>query len=530
MAGVGDRKLHVTLIHPPASSTLTARTLDAVPPLGLAYVAAAVVRAGYDVDVVDAVGERLEAFHIFSSERRILLRGLDFDTIVDRVPEHTDVIGISCMFSNAWRPVRALVERLAAARPEARIVLGGEHATACHEHILATCPAVDFCVLGEGEETFCRLLDQLAEQREPRGLRGVAARGDPDASVPLSHVPPSQRRPRVRDVGSIAEPAWELFPLEHYLAGGFTHGVSRGRTMPILASRGCPYQCTFCSSPNMWTTKWIARSPRDVLDEMKRYMVRYGARDFAFYDLTAIVARRWIVEFCKLILQEGIVITWQLPTGTRSEAIDEEVAALLYASGCRSMDYAPESGSPSVLRRIKKRVDPDRMMRSMRAAIAQGIQVRANIILGFPDETHREVAETYVFIAKLASLGLDSISVFGFCPYPGSEIFDDLVARGRIRLDDDFFDMMMTADSERTVSYNERFTARQLLGLWVGAQSLFYAVQLFAHPSRVARTALAVGRRENNSKLTAAWGTIRARRSAWRTLSRRAAGAAGSSR
>ena len=81
---------------------------------------------------------------------------------------------------------------------------------------------------------------------------------------------------------------------------------------------------------------------------------KYGAENFDFYDLTAIVKKSWIVDFCRKIEERGLSFTWRLPSGTRTEAIDGEVASLLYRSGCRNMSYSPEGGSPAVLRRIKE--------------------------------------------------------------------------------------------------------------------------------------------------------------------------------
>jgi anaerobic magnesium-protoporphyrin IX monomethyl ester cyclase len=523
--------MRVTLIHPPTVSTPTTMVQEAVPPLGLAYVAAAVVAAGHTVTVVDAVGDALDTFTIWSSERRIMLRGLGFAELIARVPLDADVIGVSCMFSNAWRPTRDLLTRLREARPGARIVLGGEHATACHAYIFETTPGVDYCVLGEGERTFCQLLEALEGGVDPRAIAGVAARPDPTrpgAPRPASrlattpaHLSPLRRRPRIREIGAIAEPAWELFPLDAYITGGYNHGIQRGRTMPILASRGCPYQCTFCSSPNMWTTKWAAREPREVVAEMARYVERYGATDFAFYDLTAIVRREWIIEFCSRVLAEGLGVTWQLPSGTRSEAIDAEVARLLRRSGCRNMNYAPESGAPGVLARIKKRVSLDRMVRSIREAVDNGIDVKVNIILGFPDETPREVLETYRFLVDLAVVGVEAVSVFPFCPYPGSELFDELVRRGSILLDDDYFDSLVFTDLGRLVSYNSRSSTAELRAMVFGALSVFHGVQLVTHPLRVVDMATQIVRRQQGSKIANAVEPMRVRRRAWGRLAAR---------
>lgn len=516
-----NRPLHITLIQPPTVSTPSTMVQEAVPPIGLAYLAAAVREAGHELEIIDAVGLALERFSIWSEVGRIMLRGLDFDAIVARIPERTHVIGISCMFSNAWRPTRDLIAKIHQARPNAIIVLGGEHATACHEYIFETCPEVDYCVLGEGEASFCKLLDALATGSEPR-FPGIASREQKGNSRPLELLPPTLRRPRIRDIANIAEPAWDLFPIEQYVGKGFNHGIQRGRTMPILASRGCPYQCAFCSSPNMWTTKWMARSPESVLAEMKRYIDLHEVNDFAFYDLTAIVAREWIVDFCKRLIDERLNVTWQLPSGTRSEAIDAEVARLLYRSGCRNVSYAPESGAPTVLKRIKKRVNLSRMMESIQAATSEGLEVKVNIILGFPDETLSEVRESYVFLAKLAKLGVEAASIFPFCPYPGSEIFDDLVRRGVIRLDEGYFDSLVFTDYGRLVSYNDRFGTNELRALVLGGLAAFYGAQLVTHPTRALDMVKQVLRNEQGSKVANALVPQRARQRAWRALKARA--------
>lgn len=217
----------------------------------------------------------------------------------------------------------------------------------------------------------------------------------------------------------MAWPAWDLVPIERYLDRGLGFGVNRGRSMPMLATRGCPYQCTFCSNPEMWTTRWYARDPEQVLDEIQAYRERYGATNFDFYDLTAIVRRRWIVQFTNRILERGMVFTWQLPSGTRSEAIDGEVSGLLYASGCRNISYAPESGSPEVLDRIKKVVKLDRLERSATDAVSAGMNVKLNIIMGFPGESRRELGKTVGFLARMGFSGIHDASVSLFSPCPG---------------------------------------------------------------------------------------------------------------
>ena len=163
-------------------------------------------------------------------------------------------------------------------------------------------------------------------------------------------------------------------PLRNYLDRGFGHGVGHGRNMPMLASRGCPYKCTFCSNPQMWGNLWNVRSAADVVAEMKHYKTKYDVDSFSFYDLTAIVRRSWILEFTELLIKEDLRVTWLLPSGTRSEAMDAEVVRNLKRSGCLTLNFAPESGSPRMLERIKKQIDLEKML-----SLGAGVRARRRV-------------------------------------------------------------------------------------------------------------------------------------------------------
>jgi hypothetical protein len=126
-----------------------------------------------------------------------------------------------------------------------------------------------------------------------------------------------------------------------------------------------------------------ARS-EDVVAEIKHYVAQYQASNFDFQDLTAVIKKSWIVEFCEQLIAERLPISWQLPSGTRSEALDDEVLRLLVRSGCTNITYAPESGSEATLLRIKKKVDRDRIVRSMRSAVRPAATSRRTSSSGSP--------------------------------------------------------------------------------------------------------------------------------------------------
>lgn len=498
--------MKVCLIRPSTITTAEAVGEDAAPPLGIAYLAATLVQCGHDVTVVDALGEALHRYSRVAELPTGLRHGLNDSEIVDRIPADAAVIGVSIMFSLEWPFTRQLLLEIRRAFPAAVIVAGGEHITALPEFSLRACPAIDYCVLGEGEQTLVDLLEAIDRHHDVSDVNGLCVRvnGTPTRTVSAS---------RLRLLDAIPRPAWDLVPIESYLSHGVMTGVDYGRSMPMLASRGCPYQCTFCSNPVMWGLLWRARSPEDVVAELQDYTVRYRARNFDFYDLTAIVKRSWIVEFCSILIERGLDITWQLPSGTRSEAIDEEVCRLLYRSGCRYVNYAPESGSEETLKKIKKRIKKPAMTASIRDALETGLNVKCNFILGFPGEKLRHVWDTYRWIMALAWLGVHDVSVFPFSPYPGSELFTNLVAANQIDLNDRYFySLSQYTDPRYMRSYGEHMSARLLRVLCLTAMAIFYGISAVRFPARVLQMARYVKHNDAKTKLAAALIRVRKKR------------------
>jgi anaerobic magnesium-protoporphyrin IX monomethyl ester cyclase len=473
----------VTLVRPSAYYFQYDFNSPATPPVGLAYVAAAVAAHGHQVHVVDGLGEDPGRYTYFE-ELGIRRNGIPDEDIVARIPAQTTVVGVTCMFSYDWPFVRPLIEQIRGRFPEAVIVVGGEHATAMAAYVLEDCPAVDVVVRGEGEETICELLDTLGATRDVAGVTGIAYRRD----GAIVTTPP---RRRIRAVDEIPRPRWDLVPLENYLGQGLGYGVNRGRSMPVLATRGCPYQCTFCSSPAMWTTMWRPRDPDDVLDEIEAYIAAYRATNIDFYDLTLIVDPRWLKRFARRITERGLVFTWQLPAGTRSEAIDAEVAALLYQTGCRNLNFAPESGSPRILKLIKKKVEPARLLGSMRACLREGLNLKVNFIVGFPQETLKDLAQTLLLALRMAALGAHDCAVAIFSPYPGSELFDELYGKDTRAVDDRFFlSLGAYTDMSRTgTAWSSRLNPYVIGVARVAIFLAFYGVSLALHPARLVRMA-----------------------------------------
>lgn len=467
----------VSLIRPPILVPASHPIVQFTPPLGIAYLAGSLRAEGFLVNVIDGLGEALDERH--PADRDCYLYGLDPDAVVARIPEQAKVIGISAAFSFEWPTCRDIIHRIRKRFPDALLVGGGEHITALPEYSLEK-SELDVCVLGEGEEVLVNLVRATAHgDANLSDILGICYK------TAEGKICRNGAYGRIRNLDGIPLPAWDLIPIEKYLDRGMGFGVHRGRSMPVLASRGCPFQCTFCSSPQMWTTRWVPRNTDLLLDELEYYQKHYQIVNFDFYDLTAIVKKSWIIEFCEKIAQRNMQFTWQLPSGTRTEAIDQEVAELLYASGCRNLSYSPESGSLSVLKRIKKKIDPESLLDSIQSCVKAGLNVKVNLIIGFPNETYKEIFETMRFVPRLAWAGAHDLSFWVFSPYPGSEIFSELSAVGNFKMDDAYFDDLRSyADSSRTKSFTDRVPSYQLKLLRKMGTVLFYAAAWGFRPWR----------------------------------------------
>jgi radical SAM superfamily enzyme YgiQ (UPF0313 family) len=502
--------MRVQLVHPPAFLNPTALTaLRPSLPLGLAYIAASLREAGHEVSIIDAVGEAPDRV---VRQGRVARLGLSIDEVVERIAPETEVVGISAMFTYQWRVVSELIHAIKRRRPDVLVVGGGEHFTGLPDESLSSSP-VDIVVLGEGEETAVELLRRYAEFRGRStpgasagagdAADGAAVRRDVGATVPgwagdmpgvayrdAGMLVTNERRARVRDIDGIPRPAWDLFDVTGYDSRRLINGPRRGFTMPILATRGCPYRCAYCSSPNMWTTKWIARDPKLVADEIEDLMEVYGARNFPFQDLTAILKRQWVVDFCNELIARKLQITWQMPTGTRCEVVDDEVAALLLQSGGASLNFAPESGSEAVRKKVSKQMTEQSLFGAVEASVKHGLNTSVFFVLGFPGDQVDDFKETLAWARRLAKGGVEDLAVGFYFPIPGTRFYRELQERGRVTLTDELMmapifvhDRWLTEDR----NFSEGLSARTLTYWRYRIVWAFYWRAVLCNPKRLVK-------------------------------------------
>ena len=451
------------------------------PPLGLAYISGIIEREGGDVKVLDCLAEGPDDYFPLTGYDDILVNGIAIPKMFSLLDDHYDMIGISLMFSKNWLVNRELINLLKKKYPNAFIIAGGEHASALPEYCLQDCAGLDMVVSGEGEDAISQVCRHMKTGQSLYNIPGTTVKIREEDNRIVSNI----KKKRILELDEIPLPAWHLFPTDKYFAYNFSFGVSNGRNFPMLATRGCPYSCTFCSSPQMWGTKYLMREVDDVVNEIKKLRQEYNVSNIDFMDLTAIIKKEWIMEFCQRLLDENLNITWQLPSGTRAEAIDYEVAVMLKKAGCANISYAPESGSEKILKSTKKKIKIENMLKSIKESHRAGLVVKLNIMMGMPDETLGDILKTYWFLIKASFYGARDAAPSIFNPYPGSSLFEQLRKEQKITVNDDFFMSIVYSQSFQGFSnYNDNLSKKQMIALLWGGFLVFYASNFLFRPWR----------------------------------------------
>lgn len=470
--------MKLLLVNPPQIFTTFQVAAGLVPPLGLAYLASFAMKQGIEVELLDVLGEAPETVNPFRQD--VFLRGLSIDDAVARVPDDTGLIGISNLFSVAFPAVRELVAALKRARPDVPVVLGGAHPTHLCDYTLENTEA-DYVVIGEGEIPLVKLWDCVRGGVPPAEVPSLAYQDDAGRVVRTAAFP------RLGNIDSVnlPFPARHLLPMENYIGAQEAHGAAGDRWTTILSSRGCPYGCTFCDSRR---TKFVARSARDVVDEIEHCQREYGIAEFHFEDDNMTLLRDRTIEICDEIIRRGLRIRWQTPNGIRASVTDEEMLLKMKASGCTHVTLAPESGSMRVNTEIVRKgkdFSLDQLLEVARTAHRLGIKCAAYFILGLPGERAEDVEMTIDYAARLSRAGVDEAAFGLFIPLPGTPLWDRVVAEyGQ----PDFLDLLVIGDMNKAVSWTKSLTAEDLNACRRRAYLTFQLNRMVFHPFKFFRT------------------------------------------
>ena len=368
------------------------------PPLGLGYIAAVLERAGFKVKLIDMIDASFE----------------DAETTLRM--EKPDVIGISCNLTDFRWGALKLSQIAKHVDSNIVVILGGSHATYLYKQILENFP-VDYIVRFEGELASVELLTAIEHNSDVRHVRGIAYRNE------KGEVKKNKDRPPIGDLDSLPFPAQHLFNPEkyiHYSSPIRFRGqkVKELESRNLMASRGCPFNCKYCSVTRYWHRHCRLRSARNVVDEMEMLHKHYGINHFNFFDDTFTLKPERVIILCKEILKRKLDVCWECVT--RVDYITEKMLSWMKKAGCLSISYGVESGSPTVLKKVNKKYTHSQIVKAFRMTHEAGILAYILLMVGNPNESEVSINETVELIRVIKP---DKIRTTLTMVYPATDLY-----------------------------------------------------------------------------------------------------------
>jgi len=392
--GVSQMPHRVLLVNPPPSSQYVSReSTPILPPLGLAYIAAVLRRAGIDVQILDMNALNLSLGDLLNNIRRFSPSIVGFTAV-------TPAINLVKNFANAIKEESK----------GTMIVIGGPHASALPDETLND-SNIDVVVRGEGETTML----ELAERRNPKSILGISH----NLEKLRQHNP---NRPPIRNLDEFPFPARDLLPNERY----WTPGIKRKPFTTILTSRGCPNHCNFCQH-SVFGYIWRPRSPQNVLSEIDYLVENYKVKEIDIIDDGFTLDVNRAMKICALLIQRRYNLIWRCSNGIRVDRITKELLNMMWEAGCRSIAFGVETGDEMILRRIHKGVTLEQVKKAFAQCKQIGIETTAFFIIGNVGDNERSISKTIKF-AK--ALDADYYHFGVLVPLPGTEAYEYIKQHG----------------------------------------------------------------------------------------------------
>ncbi len=385
--------MKIGLINPPYD--FSRHSTSFVPPLGIATVAAMLEKEKHFVRILDCQAQ-----------------GTMLEDVIAWIKKHDfDIIGLTSStiaIDNAAKIIKLAKKKF----PKLTTMVGGPHPTFDPKGSMKLTGA-DLLVYGEGEET---IVDLIKNIKKPQKVLGIYYREE-------GKIKNTKPRPLTKDLNTLPWPARHLLDIKKYKP--FAGSYKRLPSMQIMSTRGCPYNCSFCCS--VFGRSYRKRDPKDVIEEIKHLIKKYGAKEIYFQDSLIVLDRKWIMEICGRIIKEKLDITWS--GSARANLVDLELLKKMKKSGCFRLAFGVESGDPRVLKIVRKDVNVPKIKEAFKMCRKVGIATTAFYILGLPGDNRESCLRT-IKLAKELNADVSSFNIA--TPFPGSDFYKHLDQYGKI--------------------------------------------------------------------------------------------------
>lgn len=363
-----------------------------VPPLGLCYISSSLKKKGFTTNILDLSVKAMGKTELITYVKSL----------------HPKVIGVSLMvstYANGMEICHTIRENFS----NIPIIVGGPHATCIPEEILKS-SVVDIVNLFEGEDTFVELVSYYTQRTEKKlsNIYGIAF-------IDNNVVVKTPKRKLIADLDKIPFPDRDTLDVAKYQKLG-----------TIVSGRGCIYSCRFCSSPFLCENKYRLRSVDNVVEEMRELYYKYNVREFIILDDTFIVDDDRVYEFCNKI--KGMNITWSCYSRI-APPLSKELLREMRDSGLVRISFGVESGNNEILKSINKDFTVDDVSILIKTVHEEGILAVCYFMVGFPEDTHETISDTFIFANKLRAYGTNALPVIAvvgaLTPMPKSYIYEN---------------------------------------------------------------------------------------------------------
>lgn len=397
------------------------------PPMGISYIASYLMARGLEVKVSDF---SIELYHSLSQDKKFIMDSgafhinwINTDSYNKYVQEiispfilryaiqilksKASIIGFSVLSTNIL-PTLDLIRILKAKDPNLTIILGGPLVTRYEgAPWVIEQEGIDFIIPDEGEESCYELVQALIDKKDDfSDIKGLIYKKD-------GVVIDTGKRELIANINEIPYPNYQFFPLDKY----------KDYKIPLLGSRGCIFKCSFCSETILWK-RYRFRSADNIVDEMKHHIKKYENRYFYIVDSLINGNMKELVKMCEQIIKEGLQVRWGGKASIRIQ-MTTEVLALMAKAGCVDLQYGIESGSPKVVRDMRKGFTIPIAKKVLQETYNAGIFTSCFFLVGFPTESKENYQETKDFLSEIESYIHEIIPGYGMGLQPGSEVFED---------------------------------------------------------------------------------------------------------
>ena len=387
------------------------RSYVIMPSLGLAYIASAIRKRNHEVSILHGIKEK-----ITPAKLKEFLQKKKFD-----------VIGMQ-MMTYDFNPVKELSKVIKEVSPETIVVVGGAHPSGDPKGTLNSIKDIDYAFIGEVEVGFPEFLDKMSKA-EGKGKNNI-----------LESIPNLAWRNEnkiivnpwkfIEDLDTIDFPAWDLTDPRDFPEAPHGAFLKSYPYAPIIITRGCPYQCTFCSGKCVTSNKVRKRSIKNVIKEIEYLMKNFDVKEFMLEDENFTLHKNLVYEFCNEIIKRKLKINWCCPSGVRLDTLNQDMLKLMEQSGCHSLSVGVEFGSQRILDLTKKHLSIKTIKEKIALIGKTRIRTTGFFMMGYPGETKKDIWKTI----KLAwRLPIERAQFNNFMPLPGSEIYNELIKDGKLK-------------------------------------------------------------------------------------------------